>query len=194
MHEAAVARIGEPDGPIGCCNGVVWSVERLAFELVGQNGHGPVIFITHHSTVPMFATDLAAFTVKSVAVGIASRGAILTDVSIVFQPSVLAVVRNIRPHQELPNTVPGRPFGPEESVSNPLDWSVAELQAVKAFIETDDVWIRIPNWQSAGPIITRAGGGEILSANFYGISGLGQTCSHHGGHGSSGGCSNHFAT
>jgi hypothetical protein len=73
--------------------------------------------------------------------------------TILSQPAVLNVVRNITPDKITPYAVPGGSFSPQHSSVEPLDRGVAEFVFGKAWIQDNDVAIRVANWRCALAII-----------------------------------------
>src|SRR5205823_14216865 len=70
VHEAAIARISEPDATVRMHDHVVWGVERFALITVRQHGNTAIILGARHPARAMLARDEAPLPVAGVAVGV----------------------------------------------------------------------------------------------------------------------------
>ena len=90
-------------------DGVVGGVERLAVEVVGQDGGLAVVLVADDPAVAVLAGDLPALAIEGVAVGVTGRVTHHADVAVLLEPAELDVVGDVGPDQVLAHAVPGRP-------------------------------------------------------------------------------------
>src|SRR5688500_15350665 len=76
--------------------------------------------------------------------------------AVFLEPAQVLIVRDIAPQQIAANAVPRWSLRPQSSRVEPLDGRVAEL-GLEAFVDDDDVRIRIALGRSAGLEIARKG-------------------------------------
>src|SRR5207247_10949111 len=122
---------------------IVGSVELLALPGVGENRDSAGLLVADDAAIAVLEGDLPVLEIERVAVAVAGRLAEDADVAVFVQPAELPVVRNIAPDEILSLRVPGRPFGPEAALEEPLDRRVADLVLLEAFVERDDVRVRV---------------------------------------------------
>ena len=91
------------------------------------------------------AGHLPPLKIEGIAVAVARWCAKGGDVAILVQPAQLHVVGDVAPEQVTANAVPRRPFRPERAAVEAFDDGIANLVAVKALIQGDDVGVGIPD-------------------------------------------------
>jgi hypothetical protein len=133
--EDAVARIGEPDGPIGPDGDVIWRIEPLACNSIGQNGDPAVEFGSRDTARQMLAGDEPSLIVDSVAIRVVAGRAEYRCVSAGIVVAHHPVVGDVRENQIAPGGKPGRPLQPAATRPKPLDASVTDEAAFKARVE-----------------------------------------------------------
>src|SRR5262249_45174581 len=111
----AVRRIGEPDTAIGMHNDVVRRIQRLAFELLRDDGNRAIRLIARDAPAAVLARKLTPFVVERIAVAVPGRIAKRRDTTVVFDPSQLNVIGNVTPDKKSSGAVPCRPFGPHRA-------------------------------------------------------------------------------
>ena len=179
----AVGRIGEPDAAVGMDHDVVGRVQALAFELVGDDGDGAVVFVADDAAAAVLAGKLAAFEIERVAVAVAGGIAEGGDAAILFDPAHLDVVGDVAPDEVAADAVPRRALGPERAGVEALDGGVADHVAAEAIVERDDVGVGVLNGRGilrVGPVAGRGVGADGL------LRGLGGQCLGKQGRGSGG--------
>ena len=97
IHQAAVARVGKPDGAVRMHHGIVGGVEGFAAVAVGEHGDLTVVLVAHYAAVAVFARNLASGPVEGVAVAVAAGMTECAHVSVLLQPAQLNIVRDIAP-------------------------------------------------------------------------------------------------
>src|SRR5580700_10578489 len=105
---------------------IVRRVQPLAFELVGDDGDGAIVFVAHHAASAVFAGKLAAFVIERVAVAVAGGITEGGDAAVFFKPSHLDVVGDVAPDEISPDAVPRRTLGPKRSRMELFDGGVAD--------------------------------------------------------------------
>jgi len=130
---------------------IVWRIERLAVELIGDRGDRAVGLEPHHTPHAVLARNLPALVIERVPVAVV-RGAEGGDVAVLFRQPHLPVVRDVAPHQITSRTAPGAAFGPSRSRPQPLDGGIADLVFVEAFVERHDVGVGITDRLFARPV------------------------------------------
>src|SRR5262249_38217958 len=103
---AAIGRIGEPVAAVGMGHHVVWRVELLAVERIGQHGGRAVELIAHDTARQVFARKLPALEVEGVAVAIVRRAAEEAHPSVILEPAQLAVVGDVAPYKVATLAIP----------------------------------------------------------------------------------------
>src|SRR6266404_447316 len=69
-HQAAVARIGKPDSPVGMHNHIVGCVKGLSLPFLCKHSDRAVVLITHDAASGVLAGNLAALEIEGVAVAV----------------------------------------------------------------------------------------------------------------------------
>src|SRR5207249_4797282 len=138
---AAIRRVGEPDAAVGMRDGVVWRVETLAVEGVGDHRHRAVVLVADDAPSQMLARDLPALEIEGIAVAVVGWRAEDADLTVVVEPAQLAVVRDVAPHQVPALAAPGRPLGPQRAGPQALDRGVALYVLREQRVDDDDVGV-----------------------------------------------------
>src|SRR5262249_16761122 len=112
--------------------------------------------------------DLPALEIEGVTVTIVRRYAEDTDRAIVFDPTQLAIVRDVAPHKIAALSIPCRALCPQRTLPQPHDRRVRLHVLPKHWIDDDDVWIpEIGRGCSVRAKIARRGGYYRLRRGFF---------------------------
>src|SRR6185312_7773040 len=99
---------------------IVWRVEALTLEIVGDDLDRPVMLPTHDAAIEILARKLAALEIERVAVGVVRRPAKRDDPLGVPQIAVLGVAGDVAEHEVLALARPGRTLRPLRPGPQPL--------------------------------------------------------------------------
>src|SRR5262249_2029788 len=138
VHQNAIARIGEPDRPVGVDYDIVRRVKALAVESIHQHRDPPVVLSARHPPRAVLATDQPPLVIAGVAIAVVGRRAEDRHRAGLLAPAQDAVVRDIREEQKAAIAEPDRPLGPARTGPQPLDCGAAEAVLVEARIDRFD--------------------------------------------------------
>src|SRR5215471_18881679 len=139
---AAIGRVGKPDAAIGVRNDVIGRIEALAVEQVGDHRRRAVVLVADDAPRQMLAGNLPALEIEGVAVAVVGRHAKDADLTGVFEPAQLAIVRDVAPHEITALGTPGRALGPQRAGPQSLDRPVSLYVIPEEGI--DDNYVGVP--------------------------------------------------
>ena len=139
---------------------VIGGVEAAAFLVgIGEHGDTAVVLVADDLAREMAKGDLPALEVEGVAVAVPrGRAEAAADVAVLLEPAQLLVVGDVRPDEVAADAVPGRAFGPERAVVEPLDRGVTEL-CPKPSVEHHDIRLGVADGGRTRREIAGHGGG-----------------------------------
>ena len=136
IHQGAVAWIGKPDGAIFRVNDrIVGRIQRFAIELFSKGGDGAIVFVTNHFSGGMFAGNLPALIIESVAIRVTDGLAKNTYMIVFVEVTELTIIGDITPEEVVAYAIPGGAFSPKAASCKALDGGVTYFQFIEAFIE-----------------------------------------------------------
>src|SRR5215207_10627607 len=131
----AVGRVGEPDRALRLHDDVVWAVEALALEAVGDDGDAPVMLRARDAPVAVLAGDEPALPVDDVAVGITCGITEHAGLPGGLVPSQHAVVRDIAPDEIAMRREVSRSLGPAAALVELFDLRCDLDEVAEAVVE-----------------------------------------------------------
>src|SRR5207245_905153 len=102
---------------------------------------GAIVLVADDAARQVLARKLAPLEIERVPVAVVRRAPEHRHALIVFQPSELAIVRDVAPYEVAPLPRPRRALGPERAGPQPLDRRVSLDIAVELRIDADDIGV-----------------------------------------------------
>ena len=131
---------------------VIRRIQALAFKLIGNHRHRPVVLITNYSTPAMFAGKLPTFIIERVAIAISRWIAEHCRAAIVFNPTQLHIGRNVTPNQVATHAIPSHTFSPGSARVQALHAGIANHVFAKAIVQRNNVRFGILDGHLTSPI------------------------------------------